>query len=139
MKLKFLLPVLIFTLGIISCKKDSTTTPVTYPIQGLWIGTYQVNGMPGLGSQYYSFIIKPDGTILVESEGASAKYYSRGTWTLSGTTLNTTVTSFSYPAGNRPTTQTGTATFSNTGTLTGGVWSNTGTSLTGTFTLTRVN
>ncbi|MDB5199926.1 MAG: hypothetical protein JWO92_1889 [Chitinophagaceae bacterium] len=136
-KIAFLLPTLILSLLIISCKKDPVTP--TYPIQGLWIGTYQVTGQPGLGNQYLSYIIKPDGTILVESEGAGAKYYSRGIWTLSGTTFTSTYTSFSYPAGVSSATQTSTATFSNSGNLTGGTWANTGTAVSGTFTLTRVN
>jgi hypothetical protein len=145
MKTKFSLAIVIlfFTVAL-SCTKESvTTTPTpcptpTYPIQGLWIGTYLSTQSPAQAAQYFSFVIKPDGTMLVESIGAAQKYYSAGTWTLTGTSFSAVYTSFSYPAGNGPFTQTATATFVNTGNLNSGAWSNNPTS-SGTFTMTRVN
>lgn len=44
-----------------SCKKADAQTTTTYPIEGLWIGTYSVDQIEyqGQGNLFYSFIIYP--------------------------------------------------------------------------------
>ena len=144
MKTKISLTIVSFIFVLIlSCTKETTTIPTpcptpTYPIQGLWIGTYSVDQLPSQAPQYFSYVIKPDGTIICESVGASQKYYSAGTWTITGTAFTSTYTSFSYPSGQGPATQTASATYDNSGKLTTGIWRNSPIS-SGTFTMTRVN
>jgi len=72
----------------ISCKKGAladTKTPPT--IKGLWVGSYTVDDQPGWGEQYFSLIIKPDGTMLTDSKGAGQQHLAPGTWTLKNDTL----------------------------------------------------
>ena len=129
-----------------SCSKSDTTptpTPVTptYAIEGLWIGTYTCDQLPSVGSQYFSYIIKPDGTMLWEGKASTDQYIAKGTWNLAGTAFTSTVTNIYSTAGG-PTniTQTSTATFNDTtAKLNTGVWQNTTGGATGKFTLTRVN
>lgn len=110
-----------------------------YPIEGLWIGTYSVNGSPGSGNQYFSMIIKPDGTIIVDSQGANVQHLAVGTWSLNGTTLTSSFTCVYGLPGNIGIEETVTATWDSAGSITG-TWSNvpplTGS---GNITLTRVN
>jgi hypothetical protein len=125
---------------ISSCKKSTAQNSATYPIQGLWIGTYTVDGQPGLGEQYFSFIIKPDGTMINDTKFSNQQHLAPGTWTLSGSTLSCTFTSVYGIPQNIGITETSTATWDNKGKLTTGIWKNvaplTGS---GTFTLSRVN
>ncbi len=116
------------------CTKNST-----YPIQGLWIGTYTSDQQPGAGSQYYSYIIKPDGTMIYDAKASTNQYIAIGTWNLVGTTFTTTYTNIWSTLGPTGVTQSATATFDNTGKLKNGTWQNAGGGATGTFTLTRVN
>jgi hypothetical protein len=124
-----------------SCKKANAQTPATnYPIQGLWTGTYTVDGSPSLGSQYFSFIIKPDGTMINDTKYLGVQNLAPGTWTLSGHTLSCTYTNVYGQSAHIGVTETSTATWDETGTLTTGIWQNTSPlSGSGTFTLTRVN
>ncbi|MEP6749532.1 MAG: hypothetical protein ABJB86_17475 [Bacteroidota bacterium] len=124
-----------------SCKKANAQTSASYSIQGLWIGTYTVDGQLNLGQQYFSFIIKPDGTMINDTKGANVQHLSPGTWALTGDTLSCTYTSVYGSPSNIGVTETSKAYFSKTGgTLSSGIWKNvaplTGS---GTFTLTRVN
>ncbi|GAB3708897.1 hypothetical protein GCM10027592_44570 [Spirosoma flavus] len=111
-------------------------------IQGVWTGTYTYNGNPELGAQYFSFEIKPDGTLIVNSENLGQRYTATGTWVLNGNAFSG---SYTYVNGSSPgfgTSQTVTATWDNaTGKLTSGVWANTSpdNGYTGTFSLTKVN
>lgn len=145
---KFLLSsvvLLIFALAslvfqITSCTKSvaQTTTP-TYPIQGLWIGTYTVDGQTSLGEQYFSLIIKPDGTIIADTKGGDKQHLAPGSWTLTGNTLSCIFTCvYGYPS-NIGVTEMATATWDKTGKL-GGFWKNASqNSGSGVITLTRVN
>lgn len=125
-----------------SCKKteaQQTTGPTTYPIEGLWIGTYTIDGKPTKGSQYYSFILKPDGTMIQDGKDANQQALSIGTWKLTGTNFSCNFKSI-YGVSGVGVIENATATWDNTGELTSGVWSNpspgTGS---GTFTMKRVN
>ena len=142
----FALAAVVFQLS--SCAKESTPKVVTYPIEGLWIGTYTADGITG--ESFYSFIIYPDHSLVTRGKGFDGNYYySSGIWTLSSDNVfsGTTVSFVTPVAGtglSNPVTQTITATFSNTGTLTNGIWKDVINSndkpLTGTYsTMTRVN
>jgi hypothetical protein len=112
------------------------TLKPTYPITGLWVGTYTMSGQPPL---YFSFTIYPDGTISYKSKGINEYiFYANGTWTLSGSTFSYTVTTTNNPGGVQST-QSGTATFSNTGTLTNGVNKDNSSGLSSSWTMDRVN
>jgi hypothetical protein len=126
---------------ISSCKKADAQATTTYPIQGLWTGTYAVDGQPGFGLQYFSFILKPDGTMINDTKWSGQQHLAPGTWTLNGNTLSCTFTCVYGLSSNIGITQTSTATWDNTGKLTSGIWQNVPTFSggSGTFTLTRVN
>lgn len=121
---------------VISCKKD--TANITHPIVGLWQGTYSVDQVPSQGNQYFSFIIKPDGTLLTESKGGNGlTYYGVGNWTLTGSVFAYTLTSTSNGVQ-----QSGQLTNNTAGSLTSGTWHDTNNSpnLSGTFpTMNRIN
>ncbi|MEP7165056.1 MAG: hypothetical protein ABI741_10185 [Ferruginibacter sp.] len=52
---KSLLALFLFFGLFISCSKDDPApASITYSIQGLWIGTYTSDQLPGAGAQYYS-------------------------------------------------------------------------------------
>ena len=126
--LKLTLVNLVFFINLSSCTKDNavpTTTP-TYPIEGLWIGTYNSDQVPSQGDLYYSFIVKPDGSILTEGLGGDGNmYYARGTWTLtSDTVFAATIVTFVTP-GPYPVTQSIKASFSKEGKLNNGTWEDT--------------
>jgi hypothetical protein len=136
------LAVLTFQIG--GCKKDCPApTTTTYPIQGLWIGTYQTDQVSHQ-PLFYSLVIYPDGTLIVKTKGnppAQAEVFANGTWTLTGDVFKFTSSTINYSSVVK---QAGTFKFSNTGTLTGGVWQNltgdNGVFYTGTFpSMTRVN
>lgn len=110
----------------------------TYPITGLWIGSYTVDGQPALGQQYFSFIIKPDGTVINDTKGSSVQHIALGTWTLTGNKLTCSFTCIYGLAPNIGIKETTTATWSNIGTLSG-TWANVSSSGSGTITMTRVN
>jgi hypothetical protein len=139
----FVLTTFAFSIAIFqlsSCKKEGTqsnATPTTYPIEGLWIGTYSFDAQSSLGQQYFSFIIKPDGIMITDTKSSNQQYLAAGTWSLNGSTLTC---GFNYIYGPAPgTAQTTSAVWDNTGKLTG-TWKNVSPAngVTGTFTLTRV-
>jgi hypothetical protein len=140
--LRITLTGILFSLTFLSCEKDPAPAPIpTYLIQGLWIGSYSVDGQPGLGQQYYSFVIKPDGTMIGDSKSSNPtqQHITLGTWNLSGSTLSCSITCIYGLSVNIGLTQTCTSTWDNTGKLTG-TWRNTsGPAASGTFTMTRVN
>ena len=130
-----------FVFQITSCKKASAqiTTNPTYPIQGLWVGTYTVDGQVSLGEQYFSFIIKPDGTIVADTKGGTQQHLSTGTYTLVGNTLNCSFTCVYGYQSNIGVTETSSATWDKAGILLGN-WKNTPPdSGSGNLKLTRVN
>ena len=136
-KTLFILPLLsVLLFG--SCKKDdNNNSPKTTSIQGLWIGTYvDSRNTP----EYFSFVIKPDGTTIVENRYLTLQNFAKGTWTLNGNSFSCTHTYFSGPPANIGTVQQCTATFDNTGKLASGMIQNISPStLTATFTMTKVN
>ncbi|MEI9958473.1 MAG: hypothetical protein WDM90_19700 [Ferruginibacter sp.] len=126
-----------------SCKKataQTPSTPATYPIQGLWVGTYTIDGQAALGQQYFSFVIKPDGSIINDTKYNNQQNLALGNWTLSGTTLSCSFTNMYGQASNFGVSETCTATWDNSGKLTAGIWKNVAPlSGSGTFVLTRIN
>ena len=113
-----------------SCKKETITNTVTKTdtvfqcaktINGLWVGTYSVNSNPSQGLLFYSLSVYPDGSLLYKTKGGDGNfYYAKGTWTLSSSNIfSATLTSFSTPT----VTQNITATYTNSGTLINGAWS----------------
>ena len=130
------------SLQFLSCKKDNDPQP-NYAITGLWRGTYTVDGQPGLGSQELNLIIKPDGKMVNDSKATGQQHISLGTWTLTGDTafVSNATCVYGYPV-SIGATQRHTAKFNKaTGTLTMGIYINTGNPATGsgTFTVTKVN
>lgn len=81
-----------------SCSKTNTVTdtvtkivvdtlrpPTT--IAGIWVGTYQVTG--SATTYYYSFDLRPDGTLLHKGIGGDGNtYYGQGRYTINGATFN---------------------------------------------------
>lgn len=147
--LKSSLVLLLFAASIViiemSCKKTVTAQcpTATYPIAGLWIGTYKTDQVAH-DPLYFSFVINPDGTLIVKSKGAppaQPTIYGTGTWTLTGNVFSFAFSTINYSS---VVSQKGTLTFSNTGVLSGGTWQNTssdnGAFYTGTYpTMVRVN
>src|SRR5215831_3076776 len=122
--------------SITACKKESTE-PTKYPITGLWEGSYSYLSQPPL---YFSFTIYPNGSMSYKSKGINDyTFYANGTWTVNGDTFSYTVQTTNTPNVATQPTQTGTAIYSNTGTLTNGVNTDLTTGLSGTFSLKRVN
>ena len=116
-----------------SCKKETVVETVTKTvvktdtvfqctpsIKGLWVGTYTVNAFPSRGALFMSLSVYPDGTIMYKSKSSDGNfYYSKGTWTLDNNNVFTAnVVTMESPY----VTQTITATYSKTGTLTNGTW-----------------
>jgi hypothetical protein len=128
---------------LVSCSKqaDTPSANTSYRIEGLWTGTFSYD--PGVSTittpQYFSFVIKPGGSLLVESTDNGTKYYATGTWTLNGNAFTCSYTYFGTPNGSQLS-QNASATWDNSGTLTAGKWNNTSnTNQKGSFTMTRVN
>lgn len=118
MKRNTILALAAFVFAVASCKKDP---PVKYPVEGLWIGTYTVDRSPNQAPLFYSFSVKPDGTILTESKGGDGvSYYSEGTWTLTGDQFSFAITTINVEP--LPIKQSGKLTFHNSGKMTEGTW-----------------
>lgn len=121
-----------------SCSKECPEPK--HPITGIWIGTYTADLLPHDPPQYFSFIIKPEGRLTVESHPNGNVIYADGTWTLSGNKLSC---EYVYPNALQgyAVTQQATADFdSENGKLTNGVWQNIGAPEgTGKFTMERVD
>jgi hypothetical protein len=86
--------VMVFFAGFLACTKDCPKIPdAKKNIEGLWIGTYTADLLPADPARYYSFIIKPNGKLLVEGEPLeSVTIYGTGTWRLDSTTLSCAIT-----------------------------------------------
>ena len=67
---------------------DSVCPASSNSITGLWVGTYAVSDNSSVGQQYYSFIIKQDGTMITESDWANVQHLAPGTWTLKDSLLS---------------------------------------------------
>jgi len=109
------------------------------PIVGLWVGSYQFDANPGLGSFYYSFDLFSDSSIIQQGGGPSGVIYmGKGTWSLSKDSILTASIS-NTDATQSNWTQKLTAKYSSVnGTLSNGVWQYTsGGTQTGTFSLKR--
>jgi len=130
------------TMGLASCEKDSNDQdPTPASIEGLWVGTYAIDGQPQWGLQYYSLIIKPDGTVINDTKGLNVQYLAIGNWTLTGNTFTCNTEVVYGSSFNMGSTQTHTATFDRTtGTIINGTWTDVDTPghNTGTFTVTKV-
>ena len=140
MNLKLVTVVILSALSQVStCKKDSIDK--TYPIEGLWIGTYKYDPVtsPNKEAQYFSFIIKPGGSLLVESHDDDADYFAKGNWTLTDNTIqfNYVYTSSVFGV---PLSQSASATFKKSGKLESGKWNNvSNVNEKGTFSMERVD
>lgn len=82
-----------------SCNKHEITVP-NHPIDGLWIGTYDIVQAAESGNSfYYSFFIRTDDTLQAQGQGADGNtYYGIGTWDLRNDTMfsaTLTTTNFS--------------------------------------------
>jgi hypothetical protein len=129
---------------IASCKKaDAQITDcpqATYPIMGLWEGTYKTNQV-NHPSTYVSFAIYPDGSFLRRGKHSATDEYAyfKGRWKLTGNTFEYRDTTLLYSGGF--VIGTGTATFNNSGTLSNATWQDiSGQSYNGTFeNLKRIN
>jgi hypothetical protein len=87
------------------------------------LGTFTVNNDPSAaGVYFYSFSIFPDGSVLTESQGSDGNYYyNKGTWALSADTLfSATIDSINFPG--PAVTENITATFSDSGVMKDGTW-----------------
>jgi hypothetical protein len=112
----------LFAINGFSCTKEKTDTTKVHNLPGLWIGTATTDQFPQQAPLYYSFIIKPDGTLLTEGKVSNGNtYYSRGTWTLNRDTLRCTYTTINFP--NVTVTQSAKFVYnSSAGTLQSGTW-----------------
>ena len=140
MKLKVVFITVFFLLLGFSCKTYSRTTysSISNSILGLWIGTYLYDQRPQNAPEYFSFLVKPDHTILVVSEGAGEKYYAKGIWKLNKGQFVTTYTTYRFPYGEQPRTQTSVAVLKHRGLLTGKWRTAISVLATGTFTLKKI-
>jgi len=128
-----------------SCKKSTAQTncpTATYPVTGLWEGTYQTDQVTHVPT-YSSMTIYPDGTMMKRGKvvGTVNDYaLTRGTWKLTGNTFEYRDTTLVYSGGSTVI-EKGTLTFSNTGTFTNGTWQDiSGQSYTGTYqNMKRIN
>jgi hypothetical protein len=116
-----------------SCTKTEMVKPPP-TIVGFWVGTYQVTGSPT--SYYISFDLRPDGVFLSKGIGADANsYYGEGTYTLTDVNFAYSFTTLNLSQAGAIQNATGTYTAA-TGTITGN-WQNQGTTIGGTFTVTK--
>src|SRR5258708_30203044 len=101
--------------------KDTVYSSPRYPIAGLWVGAYFINGNT-VDSFMYQFAIRPDGTIYTVGSGTNGTAgYASGPWTLRGTSFSATLTSMNGVTPENV--QTVTATFDSVGgRLYNGVW-----------------
>lgn len=140
MKLKKVFITVFFLFLGFSCKTYSRTTysSISNSLLGLWIGTYLYDQRPENPPEYFSFLIKPDHTILVTSKGAGEKYYAKGLWKLTKGQFVTTYTTYRFPNGEQPRTQTSVAVLKHRGLLTGKWRTAISVLATGTFTLKKI-
>jgi hypothetical protein len=79
-------------LAIVSCKKDKDDVAAPPSVVGFWKGKYG-NGATTYPTSAYAFLFRSNGTVRV-FDGADTTTASKaeGTYTVSGTTVNTTYT-----------------------------------------------
>jgi hypothetical protein len=139
---QLLLTVLIGSLvtGFASCtKEDDDPVEVENTIQGLWIGSYTVNGQPGLGQQYFSLVFKPDGGIIYEGKAGGQQHLNVGTYTLTGGNFVATTTCVYGLAQNIGVQQEITGEFDKaTGTIRNGQWKSLNPAGTGNFVVEEI-
>jgi hypothetical protein len=146
---KFLIVILMSFLIFmqLGCTKDCPKPTTTFPIQGLWEGTYKVGAgapVPAGTSFYFSFSVYPGGKVSYKSKGfynGSSEYvtFADGTWSLNGTAFSFNVTTVNIAGGGTQHVQSGTAVYnSNDGTMTNGII-NDPQGGSATWTMTRVN
>jgi len=128
-----------------SCTKDAVlnqsekSDSTAYPIEGLWIGTYNYGSSPLSNGEYFSLIIKPDKNILVETRYFGQQNLANGSWTLTDSLTFRSNYTYIHPIGLN-TSQRITAIWYQKGTLIG-TWQNTSPAngVSGTFAVKRVN
>ncbi len=123
-KIIYLVALLFFSLSY-SCVKPkvltTTSSLIKSSIYGLWIGTYTMNAPTTNTDNYFSFMIKPDGKMIVESKFSKKQNIAIGSWTLKGKVFSCTY-EYVYPS--TGTTQNATATLDTLGKLNLGKWHN---------------
>ncbi len=125
-----------------SCQKEHACLPKTYPIVGLWIGTYKVtDGGKDVGTDnlYYSYDIRQDSSIIVQSLGADGNtYYAVGNWSVVNDIFTAKYTTQNL--GQTGVVQDATATYSNkTGVLSEGIVKTQNSTFEALITLNRIN
>ena len=123
MKTKIIFLAVIGLVVFSRCSKDNTIVETTtYPIEGLWLGSFTVDNAPQPARYFYSFSIFPDGSVLTKSLGADGNYYfNTGTWTLSADSIfSATIVSINFPG--PAVTENITANYSASGEMTNGKW-----------------
>jgi ABC-type Fe3+-hydroxamate transport system substrate-binding protein len=111
---------------------DTLKPPTT--IVGVWVGTYQITGLPT--SYYYSFDLRPDGTLLHKGTGADGNtYYGQGRYTVNGTAFSYSDTVLNL--GQTGTVETGSGTYSAADSTITGNLENDGGVLTGSFSVMK--
>lgn len=105
-----LLAVTLFT----ACKKDD---PITYPIEGLWVGKYGSGATTPTSG--FSMVVESGGKITVaDGDNITTSSKAAGTWTLTGNVFKATYT-YSTPGGSTFTIQ---ANWSSDGKMTTGTY-----------------
>jgi hypothetical protein len=74
----------------ISCKKDASTPPPTYNIEGQWSGSSGTGS--GAQNTYYSLTFKSGGLLTVESNNVVNPSVAFGTWGIAGDSVKGTYT-----------------------------------------------
>jgi hypothetical protein len=125
MKLVVLLVVFNLSTAWAPLPLSGTAANITFPVAGSWTGTYKYDPTVSANQrpQYFSFVIKPGGKMMVKSKESADRYSGFGTWVLKGNKLRCSYTYTTSVLG-VPLAQTAIATFSPTGTLRSGVWFN---------------
>jgi hypothetical protein len=82
-----------FSILLFSTSCEKSTDKPSYPIVGLWIGTYDViEGSEPATSLYYSYDLRSDSSILMQGLGADGNtYYGTGTWSLTDTAFSANI------------------------------------------------
>jgi hypothetical protein len=142
-KILTLMAIVVVSAFFNSCTKDcpqTTTNTTSHTIQGLWVGTWSYNAQPSWGKLYFSYSIKPDGSLVNDGITITPVHWvSFGNWTLTGDSLRCAYNCV-YPTQNNNVQQTSKAYFDSTkGTLTGTWKTLVPDTATGTFFLTKVN
>lgn len=127
-----------------SCEKDDPPVNVSYPIEGLWVGTFTtVSGFvepPGTDF-YFALSIYPNGTMSYKTGTNVNAYfvYAEGTWNLSGSTFTCTAETINSQTPSEVDVS-GTATYDPAnGTLTNGIVNTTNPATQATWKMNRIN